>query len=36
MPVDVLHSVRVLEDYTVINCKDIVQGFSVYNARWEK
>jgi quercetin dioxygenase-like cupin family protein len=36
MPVDVPHSVSVLEDYTVINCKDIVQGFSVYHARWEK
>ncbi len=35
MPVDVLHSVEILEDYTVINCKDIVQGFSVYHAAWQ-
>jgi quercetin dioxygenase-like cupin family protein len=36
MPVDIRHSVTVLEDYTVINCKDIVQGFSVYDAAWKK
>jgi quercetin dioxygenase-like cupin family protein len=36
MPVDIRHSVTVLEYYTVINCKDIVQGFSVYDAAWKK
>jgi quercetin dioxygenase-like cupin family protein len=36
MPVNLEHSVHILEDYTVINCKDIVPGFSVYHARWEK
>ncbi len=36
MPVDVLHSVQILEDYTVVNCKDVVQGFSVYDAAWKK
>jgi quercetin dioxygenase-like cupin family protein len=36
MPVDIRHSVTVLDDYTIINCKDIVQGFSVYDAAWKK
>jgi quercetin dioxygenase-like cupin family protein len=36
MPIGVEHAVYVLEDYTVINCKDIVPGFSVYRAAWEK
>ena len=35
-PPNVEHGGRMLEDYTVINCKDIVPGWSVYNARWEK
>jgi quercetin dioxygenase-like cupin family protein len=25
-----------IEDYTALNCKDIVPGWSVYHARWEK
>ena len=25
-----------LEEYTALNCKDIVPGWSVYHARWEK
>ena len=36
MPIGVEHSVHVLEDYTVINCKDVVPGFSVYDAAWKK
>jgi len=36
MPIGVEHAVRILEDYTVINCKDIVPGFSVYHAGWQK
>lgn len=36
MPVEIRHSVHILEDYNVINCKDIVQGFSVYHAGWQK
>ncbi len=36
MPVNVEHGVQILEDYTVLNCKDIVPGWSVYHARWEK
>jgi quercetin dioxygenase-like cupin family protein len=36
MPIGVEHCVNVLEDYTVINCKDIVEGFSVYHAAWQK
>jgi len=35
-PPNVEHGIRILEDYTVINCKDIVTGWSVYHARWEK
>jgi quercetin dioxygenase-like cupin family protein len=35
-PSGVEHAVQILEDYTTINCKDIVPGFSVYNARWER
>lgn len=35
-PSNVEHGVEILEDYTVINCKDIVPGWSVYHARWEK
>ncbi len=27
---------EILEDYTALNCKDIVPGWSVYHARWEK
>ena len=30
------HGVKIVEDYTTINCKDIVPGWSVYNARWER
>ncbi len=36
MPSNVEHDALALEDYTVINCKDIVPGWSVYHARWEK
>jgi quercetin dioxygenase-like cupin family protein len=36
IPIGVEHSVHVLEDYTIINCKDIVPGFSVYDAAWKK
>jgi predicted dehydrogenase/quercetin dioxygenase-like cupin family protein len=36
MPIGLEHAVEVLEDYTVINCKDIVPGFSVYHAAWQK
>ena len=35
-PPNVEHGGQMLEDYTVINCKDIVAGWSVYHARWEK
>lgn len=35
-PVNRQHGAQILEDYTVINCKDIVQGWNVYHARWEK
>src|SRR5262249_2425910 len=35
-PSNVEHGVEILEDYTVINCKDIVPGWSVYHARWER
>ncbi len=35
-PANVEHGAQVIEDYTVLNCKDIVSGWSVYHARWEK
>ena len=36
-PPNVEHSIEVLEeDLQVINVKDIVEGWSVKNARWEK
>ncbi|HEY7364326.1 MAG TPA: cupin domain-containing protein [Methylomirabilota bacterium] len=35
-PSNVEHGIKILEDYTVINCKDIVPGWSVYHARWER
>lgn len=36
-PPHVEHSIKVLdEDLQVINCKDIVPGFSVKHAKWEK
>lgn len=35
-PVNVQHGAQIAEDYTVLNCKDIVPGWSVYHARWEK
>lgn len=36
MPSNVEHGIQILEDYTTINCKDIVPGFSVYHARWDR
>ncbi len=36
MPPNTEHSGQTLEDMTVINCKNIVPGWSVYHARWEK
>lgn len=35
-PANVPHTGQILEEYTVINCKNIVPGWSVYHARWEK
>lgn len=35
-PVNVQHGAQIVEDYTVLNCKDIVSGWSVYHAKWEK
>jgi quercetin dioxygenase-like cupin family protein len=35
-PSGVEHGVQIIEDYLTINCKDIVPGWSVYNARWEQ
>jgi quercetin dioxygenase-like cupin family protein len=34
-PPGVEHGLEILEDYTLLNCKDIVPGWSVYHARWE-
>jgi quercetin dioxygenase-like cupin family protein len=36
IPKDVEHDLQVLENLEVINCKNIVSGWSVYHARWEK
>jgi quercetin dioxygenase-like cupin family protein len=36
MPPNVEHSGQTLEDMTVVNCKNIVPGWSVFHARWEK
>lgn len=36
MPPHVEHGIQILEDYTTINCKDVIPGFSVYHARWER
>ena len=35
-PSDVEHGAKITEDYLVLNCKDVVSGWSVYHARWEK
>ena len=35
-PVNLRHGAQILEDYTLLNCKDIVPGWSVYHARWDK
>ncbi len=36
IPADAEHSLQVLEDLQTINCKSVVPGWSVYNAKWEK
>jgi quercetin dioxygenase-like cupin family protein len=36
IPADLRHGAQILEDFTVLNCKNIVAGWSVYNAGWEK
>ena len=36
IPADVEHDLKVLENLEVISCKNIVSGWSVYHARWEK
>jgi quercetin dioxygenase-like cupin family protein len=35
-PVNRKHGAQIVEDYTLLNCKDIVSGWSVYDARWKK
>jgi quercetin dioxygenase-like cupin family protein len=35
-PVNRRHGAEILEDYALLNCKNIVPGWSVYHARWEK
>jgi quercetin dioxygenase-like cupin family protein len=35
-PSGVEHGVQIVEDYTTINCKDIVPGWSVYKAGWDR
>ncbi len=35
IPAETEHMVEILEDLEVINCKDVVEGWSVYHARWK-
>jgi len=35
-PVNLKHGAQIVEDYTLLNCKDIVPGWSVYDARWQR
>ncbi|HZA49938.1 MAG TPA: cupin domain-containing protein [Myxococcaceae bacterium] len=35
-PSGVEHGVEIVEDYTTINCKDIVPGWSVYKGGWDR
>jgi quercetin dioxygenase-like cupin family protein len=35
-PATLTHGARIVEDYTVINCKNIVRGWSTYHAAWQK
>jgi quercetin dioxygenase-like cupin family protein len=35
-PASLQHGAQIIEDYSVLNCKDIVWGWSVYHATWEK
>ena len=36
IPANTEHELEILEDMEIINCKDVVSGWSVYHARWEK
>jgi quercetin dioxygenase-like cupin family protein len=35
-PINRKHGAEILENYTLLNCKDIVPDWSVYDARWKK
>jgi quercetin dioxygenase-like cupin family protein len=34
-PATLTHGARILEDYTVLNCKNVVRGWSTYHARYQ-
>jgi quercetin dioxygenase-like cupin family protein len=36
IPANIEHELNIIEDLEIINCKDVVPGWSVKNARWEK
>jgi quercetin dioxygenase-like cupin family protein len=36
IPALIQHWASIVEDYEAVNCKNIVPGWSIYNARWEK
>lgn len=36
IPALIQHWASIIEDYETLNCKNIVPGWSVHNARWEK
>jgi quercetin dioxygenase-like cupin family protein len=35
-PATLTHGARILEDYTVVNCKNIVRGWSTYHASYQR
>lgn len=36
VPALIQHWIYIIEDYETVNCKNIVEGWSVYNAQWQK
>jgi quercetin dioxygenase-like cupin family protein len=35
-PATLTHGARILEDYTVLNCKNVVRGWSTYHASYQQ
>ncbi len=36
VPLLIQHWVYIIDDYETVNCKNIVEGWSVYDAQWKK